>query len=179
MKAALTPARRFAVVALALLAAAVLFRAQVSDALVVRGDDLLYQNRRDAALRHYARAIAIDPLSATATDRYVFVQMERHTERALSDAIAAANRYLRAHPANAEILADRAMCYLRAGRFEAARADFARAGELAKQPRFYVFAGWTASREHNTPAARRLWRAALALDSRYGPALTALRSVHS
>jgi tetratricopeptide (TPR) repeat protein len=175
----LTPVRRFAAAALSLIAAAALFRAQVADALVVRGDDLLYQNRRDAALAHYARALALDPNSATAADRYVFVQMERHTRSAAADAISAANRYVSAHPADAEILADRAMCYLRAGRYQAARADFASAGALAKQPRFYVFAGWAAIRAHDNAAARRLWHAALALDARYGPALEALRRAGS
>jgi tetratricopeptide (TPR) repeat protein len=175
----LTPARRFGVVVLALLAAAVLLRAQVADALVVRGDDLLYQNRRDAALVHYARALTIDPQSATAADRYIFVQMERHTEPALAEALSEASRYLGRHASDVEILADRAMCYLRTGRYTEASKDFARAGRLAKQPRFYVFAGWAAKRAHDGGAARRLWHAALALDSGYGPALAALRTMHS
>lgn len=178
MKTPLTPVRRFAAAAFALVAAAALFRAQIADALVVRGDDLLYQNRRDAALVHYARALALDPQSATAADRYVFVQMERHTKSAVADALSAANRYLSGHPSDAQILADRAMCYLRTGRYKAARADFERAGAVAKQPRFYVFAGWAAKRGHDAAGARRLWQAALTLESRYGPALTALR-MHS
>lgn len=176
MKAPLTPVRRFAAAAFALIAAAALFRAQIADALVVRGDDLLYQSRRDAAFVHYARALALDPQSGTAADRYVFIQMERHTKSAVADAISAANRYLRGHPSDAEMLADRAMCYLRTGRYKAASTDFERAGAVAKRPQFYVFAGWAAKRGHDAAAAHRLWQAALTLDSRYGPALTALRT---
>lgn len=179
MREALTPFRRCTAAAIALLASAALLRAPIADALVLRGDDLLYQNQRDAALDHYSRALALDPQSATAADRYVFVMMQRHTAQALADALSAANRFLAKHPMDAPVLADRAMCYLLRRKYSAARADFERAGTSARQPKYYVFAGWAALRSHDAASARRLWHAALAMDGRYQPALSALGDLHS
>lgn len=179
MSVALTPIRRAIVAAFALAAAATLFRAQLADALVVRGDDLLYRGAGAEARTHYARALVLDPQSAVAADRYVFATMELHTPRALGEALSAASAYLRRHPDEVNVLADRAMCYLLARRYAAAGRDFERAGEISAQPRYFVFAGWAARRAREYRSARRLWRAALRIDSRYAPALTALAEVHS
>lgn len=175
MSNAFSRARRFALAGTALLLAGALFRAQVAQALVIRGDDYLYRGDSRAALVRYRRAIALSPLSQTAVDRYVFVNMERHTSGALDVAIAAANRYLESRPHDAMLLSDRALCYLSEHQYRAAERDFEAAAKAARAPADYVFAGWAARRDGHKQHARLLWQAALRITPRYVPALAALR----
>ncbi len=167
--------RRFAVAGCALVLAGTVFRCQIAQALVVRGDDFLYRGRSAAALSRYARALALDPDLGTAADHYVFVSMERHTAPALRSSIVAADAYLARHPADSTVLADRALCRLLEKRYGAARRDFEAAGRASQDPREYVFGGWAAERSGDAVTARRLWRTALALDAHYRPAMLALK----
>jgi tetratricopeptide (TPR) repeat protein len=141
--------RRVAVAVIALAIAALIFRPQIADALVARGDDLLYKNARDRALLHYARALAFDPASGTAADRYVFVSMERHTRASLGDALAVANAYLRSHPGDSSVLNDRALCYLVLRQYRNAARDFelaARSGGGGRDDLFARLASRAAAR---------------------------------
>lgn len=132
--------RRLLLAAVALGVSAFLFRSQIADGLVARGDDLLYKDAPAKALQHYARALAIDPLSQTAADRYVFVSMERHTRASLFDALHVADAYLRARPADAAVLSDRALCLLVLRRYSAAAADFERAARAGGGAQYQTFA---------------------------------------
>lgn len=158
----------------ALFAAALLLRPQISDALVQRGDASFERSAGGDALRYYDRALRLNPDSQTAADRYVFALLQRHGTAAVNRAVAAADAYLERHPGDAQILADRAMCYLLLKRYAAARSDFAAAAPVTHEPRYYVFAGWLARHERDAQGARRLWRLALKLDAHYAPALAAL-----
>jgi hypothetical protein len=71
--AAFTRIRRFALALTSIAIASVVFRSQLAEALVVRGDDFMYRGCRQSALKHYSRAVALDPDLSTAVDRYVFV----------------------------------------------------------------------------------------------------------
>lgn len=171
-------ARRFLVAFLAIACAGVLFRAQVADALVIRGDDYLYRGDPVDALERYRRALSLMPSLQVAADRYVFVSMEEHTAPALRRATDLAGSYLRSHPSDAVLLADRALCYLHLHRYVLAQRDFEKAAQVSRAPGNYVFAGWAALRAGRTPQAKALWRRALRLHAGYRPALIALMEHH-
>lgn len=174
MSEELTRGRRFVLAGMALAIAGVLFRSEVAQALVVRGDDYMYRGEQSAALERYRRALALDPSFEAAADRYVFVSVQIHTPAALSAGIAVAGAYLSRHPDDPRVLSDRALCYLHQRRFIVALRDFERAARISRRPQDYVFAGWAARRAHRYRAARTLWLAALALRPKYAPARIAL-----
>ncbi len=138
MTRAFSRPRRFGIAALSVTLAALLFRTQASQALVVRGDDYVYQGRPQAALSHYSRALLFDPASPVAVDRYIFVSMQGHTALGLREGISVADRFLARNPKNATVLADRGMCYLVQRRYQAARRDFEAAAFI--EPRSYQYA---------------------------------------
>ena len=137
---AFTRPRRFRMAITGIVLAAFLFRSQVAQALVVRGDDFMYRGESATALAHYSRALRLDPNSSIAADRYVFVQMERHTGTALRSCISTANAYLLKNPNDATVLGDRAMCYLLQRRYARALRDFRAAVRLSPGTRQYVIA---------------------------------------
>ena len=166
--------RRFAIAASALLLAACLFRSQIAQALVLRGDDYLYQGRVPEAQERYERALTFDSGLEVAADRFVFVSMERHTRTSLERGIRAATKFLRAQPNDVSLLADRGLCYLVARKYMAARQDFVRAAAISGSASDFVFAGWAARRAGDRVGARRLWRRALEEDPRNRSARIAL-----
>jgi tetratricopeptide (TPR) repeat protein len=151
-----------------------LFAPQIADGLVVRGDDFMYRNAPKEAMRRYERALLIDNRNAAAADRIAFVGMQMRTPQSLRRAVNVATAYLANRPNDAVILADRALCYLIERRYAPALTDFQRAGTLQRDPRYFVFAGWAASHEHDRRHARALWRMALAIDPHDIPARSAL-----
>jgi tetratricopeptide (TPR) repeat protein len=166
--------RRFAIAAVALALAFVLFRPQVAQALIVRGDEFLYRGNTSAALERYQRALALMPESQTAADRYAFLSLQRNTPSSLRRAITIAGRYLRRHPDDAVLLTDRALCYLHQKRYALAQNDFEHAARSSHAPESFVFAGWAAEHAGRAKSARTLWRLALAVRRGYRPALIAL-----
>lgn len=140
MMRARTNVRRFEVAAAALAIAAVLFRPQLADALVVRGDELLYKNARTQALARYERALWIDPDNGTAADRYVFVSLQTHTPAALGLGVDTARAYLRRHPDDAAVLGDLALCMLAERRVRDARVDFERAAAILPHSGYALYA---------------------------------------
>lgn len=166
--------RRFAIAFGALAIAGVLFHQQVAVALVVRGDDYLYRGETAQALERYRRAIVMAPLSQTATDRFVFISMQRNTQASLHAGVLAATHYLSARPEDDVVLSDRALCYLREKRYVQAESDFERAAQVSGAPEAYVFAGWAAQHSGRRYAARALWKKALSVRAGYKPALLAL-----
>ncbi|MDQ2871524.1 MAG: hypothetical protein M3R35_00160 [Candidatus Eremiobacteraeota bacterium] len=168
-------ARRFAVGLTGVLLAAVLFRAQIGSALIVRGDDFLYRNDTAQARRYYARALRVDPDSRAAADRFAFFGMQMRTRQSFTSSIAIATTYLKGHPNDTTLLVDRALGYLAERRFQPAQADFERAARLTRDPRFYTFAGWAARRNGASNRARALWRTALRMHPGYRPAVRALK----
>lgn len=159
---------------MALLCAGVLFRSQVADALVIRGDDYLYRGGRVQALVRYNRALLVDPDSEVAADRYVFLSLQRQTSASLAAALAVASRYLHRHPHDAPLLRDRALCYLHLRKYEAAERDFADAARASGAPDAYVFAGWAAQHAGRQRDASVLWHQALRIRPQYRPAALAL-----
>jgi tetratricopeptide (TPR) repeat protein len=174
MSAILSRQRRIGVAIVTLGLASVLFRGQVAEALVVRGDDFMSRSALTEAMTRYERARAIDPDNSSAIERVVFAGMEMRTPASLRDATAAANVYLAEHPNDGAILADRALCYLIERRYALALLDFEHAAKVQRDARYYVFAGWAANRMQQRARARRLWKTALAIDGRYVPARMAL-----
>jgi tetratricopeptide (TPR) repeat protein len=174
MSAPLTRCRRIGVAIVALSLAACIFRAQIADALVVRGDDFMYRSDAGGAMNRYERALAIDPSDEAAVDRIVFLAMQMRTRESLHRGIAVADAYLHFHRNDGGILADRALCYLILRRYRQALNDFARAATLQRDPRYFVFAGWAAQHAGESKRARTLWGKALTIDPHYVPARTAL-----
>ena len=164
------PARRFAVVLVSLAGAALLFRANVADALVTRGDDLLRAGDTNGAVRSYARAAWLDDRSAIAADRLAFTLLMRRTRGDAERALTAASAALRAAPADPALLADRAFAAQRLGHWRSAERDFATAAGTSRDPRYAHLAARMAQRSHDLSAARSHLLAALALDRGYAPA---------
>jgi tetratricopeptide (TPR) repeat protein len=152
----------------------ILFRAQLADALVVRGDDLLIQNAYGDAAQRYARALWLDPRSGVAIDRLMFVALQQRKRGALRSAVALASRYLRTRPDEPSILFDRALCYLKLRNYPSAYLDFFHAARMTEDPEQYTFAGWAASRAGRVAQAAALWRLALRIRHDYRPAAMAL-----
>lgn len=169
--------RRFCTALAAVAASCVLFRAQIAEALVVRGDEYLYANHPQAALERYRRASIADPDFEPAADRYVFVSLEMHTRSSLREGMRVATEYLAHNPDDPALLADRALCLLRAGRYRSARADFERSARFAPAPQTLIFAGWVALRSGDKRAARAFWNRALLEDPRSSAARVALARV--
>lgn len=174
MSAPFSRSRRFAIAFVALALSAILFRNQVAQALVVRGDDYLYRGDSAAALERYSRALHLAPLSQAAADRFIFVSLQRNTHLSLRAAVNVATRYLSARPNDPVVLADRALCHLHEKRYANAESDFERAARASHTPDAYVFAGWAAEHMGRNYAARVLWKKALSIRRDYRPARIAL-----
>ncbi len=168
-------ARRCVLAVLGVAGAATILRPQISSALVVRGDEMLYMARTARALVLYHRALFFDPDNAAAADRYVFVSMTTHRRTALEDAVVLATSFLRRHNGNATILMDRALCNRSLGRQRAAELDFVRADMERKNAAALVFAGYAALRLGDPSRARHWWRMSLNEHPDYTPAEKALR----
>jgi tetratricopeptide (TPR) repeat protein len=169
--------RRFAIAALALLTAALLFRGQVATALVTRGDDLLRTGDVDGAVSRYLRAVALDPHAAVAADRVAFFLLVRRRPGDARRALAIATGALRAQPNDPRLLADRGLAAQRLARWADAERSFAAAARVAHDPRYAHLAARMAQRAHLAQAARADFLLALALDPRFAPARAALRAV--
>jgi tetratricopeptide (TPR) repeat protein len=166
--------RRTALALVGIAIAACILRPQISDALVVRGDEFLYRAEPGRALEYYRRAFLVDDDDAAAVDRFAFVASMRHDPRANAEALRETSAYLGRHPGDATVRMDRAMAYRAAGLMRGALADFSLVGAWTGDPRAYTFAGYAALRSGNTPLARRLWRAALTLQPGFVAAKRAL-----
>jgi len=169
-----TAAGRIFLAILSLAIGLLLFRTQLADALVVRGDDMLVQNTYDEAARHYTRALRLDPGSIVAIDRLAFVALQQKRPEAFRYVTDIATRYLKVHPADPTVLFDRALCYLKQKKYRSAYVDFYRAAQLTGDPQQYTFAGWAARRAGKLDRAAASWRQALRLRHDYRPAAVAL-----
>lgn len=166
--------RRFAIAFVALALCAMLFRNQIAQALVLRGDDYLYRGDTVSALERYRRALHIAPASQVAADRFVFVSLQHNTHASIRAAVQVATRYLSVRPHDPVLFTDRALCYLHEKRYAQAERDFERAARASENPDAYVFAGWAAEHMGREKAARVLWKKALSVRRNYRPALVAL-----
>lgn len=165
--------RRVMLVALALALSILILHAPLSNAMVTRGDEMLYQGDSRRALTFYRRAMLLDGANAAAADRYVFVSMTLHTENALRSAVRVATEYLMGHPEDMVVRMDRALCEWRLRWATAAESDFESVAEERRDARAFVFAGYAARAAGDRSGALRLWRAALTIEPAYVPALRA------
>lgn len=165
---------RLFLAALSLAIGSALFHVQVADALIVRGDDLLVQNAYTGAAQHYRRALWFNPESGVAVDRIMFVSLQQRTPEALRSAVVLASQYLQRRPEEAEVLSDRALCYLKLRKYGRAYRDFFRAAQVTADPAQYTFAGWAARRSGRFQQAAAMWRRALTIRNGYRPAAVAL-----
>jgi tetratricopeptide (TPR) repeat protein len=168
------PLRRIALALLGIAIAAWILRPQISDALVVRGDEFLYRADAPSALRYYRRALGVDEDDGAAADRFAFVAAMLRDPGANAEALRETSAYLQRHPDDTIVRMDRAMAYRAAGISRAALADFSLVGARTNDPRAFTFAGYAAERSGDAALARRLWRAALALQPGFVAAKRAL-----
>jgi tetratricopeptide (TPR) repeat protein len=122
--------RRLLLVAIALACTIPLVRGALASALVTRGDALLFAGD-GRAQQKYRLALTLDPSDDEAADRYVFAAFLSHDRRRILAAVAIADAALRAHPADAALLADRGLCLHVLRRYAPAARDFARAGSIS------------------------------------------------
>jgi tetratricopeptide (TPR) repeat protein len=168
------PLRRTVLALLGIVVSAGILRPQISDALVVRGDEFLYRADAARALDYYRRALAVDGDDGAAVDRFAFVATMVRDARVNAEALRETSAYLQRHPDDAIVRMDRAMAYRAAGIARGALADFALVGARTNDPRALTFAGYAAQRSGDAALARRLWRAALALQPGFVAAKRAL-----
>lgn len=166
--------RRVATALASLVVAAFVFRVQIAGALVTRGDEFLTRGSVSEARKYYARALAIDWDSPSAADRFVFYSAAADDRRILLRAIDEATSYLSAHPGDAQLFMDRALCFSRLKDYALAARDFAAAARVTGSARDFTFAGWAAHRSGRPKDARRFWHDALERDPAFGPARVAL-----
>jgi len=163
--------RRYTLAGTSLILAALVFRGQLSDALITRGDDQLRFGDRNVAVRYYERALRIAPDNATAADRLAFTMAMQHDRRSLESALRVSTAALAVNPSNANLLADRGFAEIRLGRSHAAALDFASAGTIGHDTRYASFAARLARKTGDRALALRETREALHDDPAFAPAL--------
>lgn len=169
-------ARRIALALTGIVVSGYLLRPQISQALVIRGDERLYRGNTAEALGYYRRAIDADPLDASAVDRFAFGAASLREETVVREAIAASSAYLRRRPGDDVVRMDRAMAFRSLGDWRHAAADFERVGERERDATALTFAGYAAEKLHERRRARALWRKALIVDRTFRAALHALHA---
>lgn len=157
-------ARRVALALSGVLVAGYLLRPQISEALVIRGDERLYRGSTADALVYYRRAIEADPLDGPAVDRLLFGAVSLRDRRAVGDAIQLASQYLRRRPSDDVVRMDRAMAFRLLGDSRRAADDFERVGIRKQDAIALTFAGYAAAALHQRTRAIALWRRALIVD---------------
>lgn len=174
MTAELSSARRAALAGIGLAISFALLRPQLSAALVVRGDEMLYRGETAAALSFYRRALFFDRDETSAVDRVAFVTVMQHRRVPLESCMAVTSAYLRRHQ-DATIVMDRALCELLLKYNAAAERDFAHVASMRRDARAFVFAGFAALHRRDRAQARHYWEEALDISPEYLPAVRALR----
>ncbi len=167
--------RRAVLIAAALSASAVVLHAQLSSALVTRGDALAYWGSTPRARLMYERALWFDRDNGTAADRLVFAAMMSHEATLLREGVDVATDYLSRHPNDSALRMDRALCEQRLGRLAAAARDFEGAARARRDPSAMMFAALDERRLSRIGRSRLLLKAALAFDPSFAPARVALR----
>lgn len=165
--------RRFRLVVIAMAGAALLLHSQISEALVIRGDDLAYRNV-GAAMSKYRNALWWDSQNGSAVDRICFHELLSHQPVLVRDAVKVANAYLERHGNDATVLTDRALALNFLRRYTEAAADFRMAASQTKNVQLMTFAGFAALHAGNRRMAKQLFTEATQLDSRFTPARRAL-----
>ena len=131
-----TPLRRTALALLGIATAACILRPQISDALVVRGDEFLYRADPARALVYYRRARAVDGDDGAAADRFAFVATMMRDARVNAEALRETSAYLQRHPDDAVVRMDRAMASApRDSCVERSVIDFSLVGARTNDPR--------------------------------------------
>ena len=170
----LSPIRRFGLITIAIVVAALILHSQISESLVVRGDELAFSNSTAEALQKYRSAVRWDGGNASAVDRLCFHELLSHRPELLAEAIGVADRFLNEHPNDATILADRALALNLSHRYAEAARDFQMAALQKKDAELMTFAGFAALHAGDVKAAKRFFIDASRLDSHFTPARKAL-----
>ena len=152
---------------------AVILHAQVSSALVTRGDELQFRGLTQRSMDMYSRALIFDPRNLVAADRYAFGAMMRHDRPALERCEKLTGGALAIAPRDLTIRFDRALCEHRLGHFGDAAKDFAEVGLEREDPRALLFAAIDLHRVHSR-RARWMVRRAAAVRPAYRPAIDEL-----
>ena len=124
----------------AVIVCALLFRSQISTALVLRGDDLLARGDAAGALRKYERALRVDGSNGAALDRVLFAALQERSEGTLQRVLERADAYLARNPRDAAVLQDRALCELMLHRRRAAALDLERTARITADAQTSAFA---------------------------------------
>lgn len=119
---------------------ALLFRSQLSTALVLRGDDLLARGDAPGALEKYERALRFDASNGAALDRVLFAALQDRRTETLRRVLGRADAYLARHPQDTAVLQDRALCELLLRRRATAADDLLRVARLTGDAQMSVFA---------------------------------------
>lgn len=169
-------ARRIVLALTGVVMSGYLLRPQISQALVIRGDERLYRGSPADALTYYRRAIAADPLDGSATDRFAFGAVSLREPALVRDAIELSSQYLRRRPDDDVVRMDRAMAFRLLRDWRDAADDFARVGERERDATALTFAGYAAKALHEQKRATAFWQQALTVDPSFRAARHALHA---
>lgn len=168
--------RRIALALTGIVISGYLLRPQISQALVIRGDERLYRGSAAEALMYYRRAIAADPFDGSAVDRFAFGAVGLRKPAFVRDAIELSSQYLQLRPDDDVVRMDRAMAFRLLRDWRHAAGDFACVGERERDATALTFAGYAAMALHEEKRATALWRQALAFDRDFRAARDALHA---
>ena len=168
--------RRIALALTGIVLSAYLLRPQISQALVIRGDERLYRGSAADALIYYRRAIEADPTDGDAVDRFSFGAISLRNRALVRAGIEFASEYLRRRPEDDVVRMDRAMACRLVGDWRCAADDFERAGVRKRDATALTFAGYAALALHQRTRAIALWQRALTVNSGFVAARHALRA---
>ena len=115
--------RRFLVVAIVLALAWPFLRPVMAEMLVDRGIGVILQGDYADANRYISRAMWLDPDSVDAADLQSFFTTMTVQPAAVAGALSASNRYVSAHPDDANVRWDRMILEMRMSDYAAALAD--------------------------------------------------------
>ena len=169
-------ARRLALALTGVFVSGYLLRPQISEALVMRGDERLYRGSTNEALIYYRRAIDADPLNGSAVDRFVFAAVSLRKRSVVREAIDISSRYLRRRSGDDTVRMDRAMAFRLVGDWRRAADDFERVGVRERDATALTFAGYAALTLREQRRAVALWHIALTVDRNFRAARHALRA---
>jgi len=118
----------------------ILLHPYVADALCMRGDEYVRIGDALTAQRYYTRAVAVDPDSPSAVERFAFSALELRTRNELTADVNVTTAFLKRHPEDFRIRLARALAFSAIGLSAEAAADFRAVGAARRDLRYIKLA---------------------------------------
>jgi len=166
--------RRLVIPLLSIPIAGLLFHAQLSDGLVIRGDGEFQAGDMRGANKFYQRARWFDGDSSAAAERITTLGIMSHSATYIHSALAVADYELAHQPGDTIVRQNRAILLQKIGQGDRAYADFRLIALQTKNPAIVEYAARDAERHHQYQIARRFYARALQIDPTLASARAAI-----